>query len=94
MSRRKQTEENLPDREPGSITELEPIIREFVDRLKVLEHEEENLKEQKKELVEEFSDRLDTKTLKAALRMAALKEKVQHKDTFDKYTEVLERETY
>jgi uncharacterized protein (UPF0335 family) len=89
----KHKEELLPEREPGSLTELAPIIKEFVDRLKVIEHEEENLREQKKELVEEFSDKLDTKTLKAALRLVAIKEKVQHKDTFDKYTEVLERES-
>lgn len=78
-----------PDAMPSSITELRPVVEEFTNRLRVLEHEIETLNEQKKELVEEYSDRLDTKTLKLALRAVALKDKVQHKDTFDTFVTIL-----
>jgi len=80
------------DAQPSSLTELEPMVKEFVEKLKRLEHEEETLREMKKELVNEYSDRLDTKMLKLALRIAAIKEKAEHKDTFDQFCEILERD--
>lgn len=85
------TAEDLAQEQPTSITELQPIIEDFVKRLKVIEHEITTLNEDKKALVDEFSDKLDTKTLKAAMRIVAIREKVTQKDTFDTFVEVLER---
>lgn len=76
---------------PGSITELQPIVEEFVNELKRVKNEQELLREQEKELLEKFSDRLPMKTLKAAMKVVAVKEKVDKKDTFDMLVEVLER---
>jgi len=92
MGRHKQQEQTTADAQPESLTELEPVIHEFVNKLNALEHEEETLREQKKELVDSYADRLDTKTLKLALRQAALLKKVERKDTFEKFCEVLSRE--
>lgn len=98
MVRRKTTQDDyLADEEaaqeqPQSITDIEPIVKEFVDRVKVLKLEEEELRERKKELVEEFKKKLDTKTLTLAIKMMELKEKVQHKNTFDTFVTILERE--
>ncbi len=83
--------EEVANSQPESLTELEPIVTEFVNKLRLLENEEENLREQKKELVESYSDRLDTKTLKLALRLMAIKEKVERQHTFDLFVEALER---
>lgn len=83
--------ETLADEQPASITELQPVVEEFVKRLKTIENEIELLSEDKKRLVDEFSDKLDVKTLKAAMRVVAVREKVSHKDTFDTFVEVLER---
>jgi hypothetical protein len=76
---------------PSSLTELEPIIKEFVDKLKTIKNEQDLLKQDEKALIEEYGEKLDMKTLKAAMRVVAVREKVNHKDTFDTLVEVLER---
>jgi len=99
MSKRRNTsddyiaDEQAALRQPDSLTELEPVVTDFVNRLKQLEYEEEELRDRKKDLLEEFKTKLDTKTLTLALRMFKLKEKVQHKHAFDVFSELLERES-
>ncbi len=78
------------DTQPTSITDLEPIIKEFVDKLKRIDSEIELLTLDRKELFEEYKDKLDMKTLKQAMRVAAIKEKVARKDTFDTFVHILE----
>lgn len=73
------------------LTALEPVVREFVEKLKRIKNEQELLKVDEKELVEEYKEKLDMKTLKAAMRVVAVKEKVDRKDAFDTLVEVLER---
>ena len=90
MPRKQQ--EDTADEMPENFSDLKPIVKEFVDRMKVLEHEETTLREAKKELVDEYATKLDTKTLKLALRMMDLKKKVQHKHHFDMFVEILERD--
>jgi transketolase len=63
---------------------------EFVDRFKNIENEITLLKESQKELLEEYSDRLDVKTLQAAMRTVKIKKKVSYKDTFDTFVDILE----
>ena len=74
-----------------SLGETQKLVEELVTKLKSIEHEEELLKEQKKQLLDDYSEKLDTKTLKLALRTAAIQEKVIAKDTFDQFMTVLER---
>ena len=78
-----------PDEMPENLAELKPIVNEFVDRMRMLENEEATLREAKKELVDEYASKLDTKTLKLALRLVDLKKKVQHKHYFDLFLEIL-----
>lgn len=92
MARKRKTEDTQPDAaQPTSLTELEPVVKEFVEKLKRLEHEEETLREMKKELVDQYTGKLDTKMLKLALRVSAIKEKAEHKDSFDTFCEILDR---
>lgn len=91
MTRRAEDEGTGVDTMPTSITDLEPIIQEFVEKMKRVKNEQELLKQDEKDLMEEYKDKLDIKTLKAAMRVVAVKEKVDHKDTFDTMVEVLER---
>lgn len=92
MSKKPQQDDQGADEMPENLGDLQPIVRQFVDRMKTLEHEEVTLREAKKDLVEEFSQKLDTKTLKLALRFMDLKKKVQHKHHFDLFVELLERD--
>ena len=92
MPRKSRQEESGADEMPENFSELQPIVKQFVDRMRTIEHEETTLRESKKELVEELSQKLDTKTLKLALRFMDLKKKVQHKHHFDMFVELLERD--
>lgn len=64
-------------------------VDEFLDRYKQLEFEMENLKEDQKNLVEEFKDRLDLKTLKLAIRAVKLQKRVTDKHAFDVFFEAV-----
>jgi len=92
MPRRFKQEESIADEMPENLSDLQPIVKQFVDRMRTLEHEETTLREAKKDLVEEYSSKLDTKTLKLALRLMDLKKKVQHKHYFDMFVDILERD--
>jgi len=91
VGRKRTEEETGVDRMPSSITELEPVIKEFVEKLRTIKTEQEILKQDERELIEEYSAKLDMKTLKAAMKVVAVREKVDRKDTFDTLVEVLER---
>lgn len=91
MTRRAEDEGMGVDVGPSSITDLEPIIQEFVEKMKRIKNEQELLKQDEKDLMEEYKEKLDMKALKAAMRVVAVREKVDHKDTFDSMVEVLER---
>lgn len=75
---------------PDEINSLREIVKEFVSRIENIDNEIELLKQDRKELIEEFSDRLDMKTLQAALRVVKIKKAVAHKDTFDLFIETLD----
>lgn len=85
------TEDTGIDVMPSSLTDLEPIVREFIDKLKQLKNEQATLKLDEKELMEEYKAKLDLKTLKAAMKVVEVRDKVDRKDTFDSLVEVLER---
>jgi uncharacterized protein (UPF0335 family) len=78
------------ERQPDELGALTALVSEFVDRLKSIEAEIDTLKQDQKELVEEYSDRLDVKTLQAAMRTVKIKKKVGYKDTFDTFVDILE----
>lgn len=80
---------NFADMQPDELNELKKILKEFMQRLQSVENEIETLKEDRKELVEEYSDRLDMKTLKAAMRVVKIQSQIEHKDAFDNFIEVL-----
>ncbi len=82
---------NNAERQPTDLNELTSLVNEFVDRYSNLENEMDMLKEDQKNLVDEYSDKIDIKTLKQAIRAANIKKKVSHKDTFDVFVDILER---
>lgn len=81
---------STPENAPTELGELKVIVKEFMERYNTVENELELLKTDLAELVEEYSDRLDTKTLKQAIRFIKAQRKVKHKDTFDAYTSILD----
>lgn len=81
-----------PENQPDELGELSALVKEFVSRLQNVDNEMELLKESRKELVDEFSSKLDVKVLNQVLRVIKIKSKIDHKHTFDQFMEILETE--
>jgi len=79
-----------PEQQPEELGALKEVVGEFVRRLKVIEGEIDLLTEDKKALVEEFKEKLDMKTLSAAMRTVKIKKKVKHMDTYDVFVDIVE----
>lgn len=80
-----------PENQPDELNALKEVVGEFVRRLKVVEGEMELLKESRKDLIDEFKDKLDMKTLNSALRAVKIRKKVKYQDTFDTFVDILEK---
>jgi uncharacterized protein (UPF0335 family) len=80
---------NVAELQPDELNALKAVIKDFMTRAAAIDAEVELLKDDKKDLVEEFSEKLDVKTLKAALRVVKIQQGVEHKDCFDTFIEVL-----
>jgi hypothetical protein len=73
-----------------NVSEMREMVTEFTKRLSTIEAELELLKEDRKNLLEEFKPKLDMKTLTAAMRTIKIRKKVDAKDTFELFVELLE----
>lgn len=89
MVKKKNTYINYGDLTPDELGEVRKLIGEFMTRVSNVDNEIEQLKEDRKDLIEEFSDRLDMKTLQAALKVLKIQKGVEHKHTFDLFVEAL-----
>lgn len=81
-----------PDGEatPDELGALRTVIEEFVDRLQNIENEIGLLREDRTDLIEEYKEKLDMPTLKAALQVVKIQKNVKHRDTFDNMIAALE----
>lgn len=77
------------DAQPSELTDLKSVLKEFLDRASNIDNEISQLQEDRKALVEEYSDRIDMKTLKKALQVTKIEAGVIHRDTYDNMIEVL-----
>ena len=80
---------NLAEKQPDEINALRSLVKEFVGKVEAIDNEIELLKGDRKELVEEYAEKLDYKTLTAALKVAKIQSQVAHRDTYDLFLEVL-----
>lgn len=76
--------------QPDELKALRALVREFMERIQNVDNEIETLKEDRKTVIEEYSDKLDMKTLQAALKVLKIQQGVQHKDTYDLFISALE----
>lgn len=77
------------ERQPDELGALTELVSEFIDKVKSIENEIETLKADQKELIEEYKDKLDMKTLQAAMRTIKIIKKVGARDTYDTFVEIL-----
>lgn len=65
-------------------------VRELVEKITQIDNEIKLLQEDRKDVLEEYKDKLDLKAFKAALRIAKLRENVDNTE-LDNILEVLEK---
>lgn len=93
MAKRAPKQYNVALMQPDEINALRAVVKEFMDRMTNLDNEIGLLQDDKKELIEDFKEKLDMKTLQAALRVLKIQQGVQHKDTYDLFMSALEDPT-
>jgi len=80
---------NVETMQPDEINALRALVKEFIGKVESIDNEIELLKGDRKEIIEEYQEKLDMKTLQAALRVLKIQQGVQHKDTYDLFLEAL-----
>jgi uncharacterized protein (UPF0335 family) len=83
------TDETNFENQPDEINDMKALVKEFITRSRNIENEIELLKQDQKDLIEEYAEKLDVKTLKLALKAVKLEASVAHRDTFDIMVEAL-----
>jgi len=81
---------NTADMQPDEINTLRGLVKEFIGKIETVDNEIELLKTDRKEIIEEYQDRLDMKTLQAALKVVKIQQGVAHRDTFDLFLEAID----
>jgi len=89
MPKKKAKNYNIALMQPDEINALRTVVKEFVTKLETIDNEIELLKSDRKEVIEEYTEKLDIKTLQAALKVVKIQNEVQHRDTFDLFMEAL-----
>lgn len=80
---------NVAQLQPDELNSLRDLVKEFINKVENIDNEIELLKQDRKELLEEYSEKLDMKTLTAALKVIKIQNTVTHRDTFDLFVEAL-----
>lgn len=70
----------------------ESTLREYLRRRHAIECDIAMLREDQKQLNDEFADKLDMKTLRLAIAVFKNQQKVAHQFTFETFMNVLEQE--
>ena len=80
---------NVAELQPDEINSLRSLVKEFIQKIESVDNELELLKQDRKEIIEEYQDKLDMKTLQAALKVVKIQQGVEHRDAYDLFMEAL-----
>lgn len=83
---------NTSTMQPDEIKALRALVQEFMQKVESVDNEIETLKEDRKEIIESYKEKLDLATLTAALKVIKIQNAIAHRDTFDLFLEVLKEE--
>lgn len=89
MARAKAPEKAIAELQPDELNALKALVKEFIGKIESVDNEIETLKEDRKEIIEEYAEKLDMQTLQLALRVIKLQNSVARKDAFDLFMEAL-----
>jgi len=82
-------EKSVAELMPDELNTLKALVKEFMTKVSSIDNEIELLKEDRKEIIEEYSDKLDMKTLQLALKVLKLESSVARRDAYDLFIEAL-----
>jgi|SaaInlV_165m_DNA_1040744.scaffolds.fasta_scaffold190153_1 uncharacterized protein (UPF0335 family) len=82
---------NNANQQPDELNALNKLVEQFIKRLNAIESNVDLLKEEKKELLQEYKNRLDVKTLSAAMRVAKIRRTSSDLHQLDCFVEILEK---
>ena len=80
---------NVATLQPDEIGALRELVKEFSEKIENVDNEIELLKQDRKDIIESYSEKLDMKTLNAALRVIKIQKGVEHHDTYELFIEAL-----
>lgn len=89
MARKRKSVPQMGELQPDELGAVKTEVREFVQRIQNIDNEIAGLRESRKDLIDEFSERLDVSTLQTALKVLNIESTVKHKHNYDVFTEVL-----
>lgn len=89
QSKKVEKQYNIAEMQPDELNSVREIVKEYVNRKQNILNEQQTLKDDMKMLDEEYSTKLDLKTLKMVEKHFAIQAAIQHKDTFDLFVETL-----
>lgn len=79
----------IAEMQPDEINAVRDLVKAFMTRMESIDSEIETLKGDRKELIDEYKEKLDMKTLQIALRVLKLQNAVQRRDAYDLFIEAL-----
>jgi uncharacterized protein (UPF0335 family) len=74
---------------PDELNAVKKLVKEFMGKIENVDNEIELLKQDRKDLIDEYAEKLDYKTLQIALKVVKLQNSVAHKDAYDLFVEAL-----
>lgn len=86
---KKAPEKAVAELQPDELNALKALVKEFMTKIESIDGEVELLKQDRKEIIEEYSEKLDYKTLQLALKVLKIQNAVAHRDAYDLFIEVL-----
>ena len=86
---KKAPEKAVAELQPDELNALKALVTEFIDKVQSIDNEIEELKGDRKQLFEDYSDKLDHKTLQLVLKVLKIQSAVAHRDAYDLFMEVL-----
>ncbi len=89
MAKKSAPEKSVAELQPDELNALKALVKEFMGKIETIDSEIELLKEDRKEIIEEYSDKLDMKTLKMALAVLKIEASIAHKDAYDLFIAAL-----
>lgn len=90
MGKQSLAQYNVDQMTPDELGAIKTLVKEFITKIESVDNEVSLLKEDRKELIEEYAEKLDMKTLTMALKVIKIQKGVQHRDTYDLFMSALE----